>query len=293
MNLTVAALAYPTVLGPVFPLRPSGKEPNGRLAPHGVNDASSDAATIRRWWTEAPESNIGLACGRGWFVVDVDVRNGGSDTLLSLEEANGPLTRTVTSQTGGGGYHYLYRLPEGVKLRGSLGTGIDLKGPGGYVVAPPSLHPSGKRYTWHPELHPMKVIIAEAPGWLLDIATTRAGRDVGPAVGIAAQAFLARAFDIAGWLGGDLPGGAVAVRCPWLHEHSDGRGDGGDSSTVILPPTPERPLGSFRCSHGHCETRGTVAALHALPSMAVALLAHDDPGGFTLAARLMTLRGAA
>lgn len=77
-----------------------------------------------------------------------------------------------------------------------------------------------------------------------------------PSSGIdAADSWLGHAFAADGMLGDLLHEGRRAVRCPWLHEHSDGRGDGRDSSTVIFPRAAGHTLGGFRCAHSHCEGR--------------------------------------
>jgi hypothetical protein len=71
----------------------------------------------------------------------------------------------------------------------------------------------------------------------------------------AAASWLGHAFAFEGWLGDLLADGRRAVRCPWSHLHSDGRGLGGDSSSVIFPRASGRTLGGFRCSHEHCAAR--------------------------------------
>lgn len=122
-----------------------GKHPITR---RGVKDATVDEETIRDWFTEWPLANVGLACGAasGVVVVDVDPRNGGGKTFegLGIGKAGG-----VEAESGGGGQHLFYAWPErSVKLPGNLGPGVDLVGEGKYVVLPPSVHVSGRRYTW-------------------------------------------------------------------------------------------------------------------------------------------------
>lgn len=150
-----------------------GKHPIGAAVPHGLKDASRDPATIRKWWREYPQANIGIPTGAtsGFSVLDVDVHKGGDDALFALEQEHGKLPETVMQLTGGGGYHYLFKTPDGVKIKNSvesLGTGLDIRGDGGYVVGAPSNHISGREYVWEASCHPRDVEIADMPGWLLD-----------------------------------------------------------------------------------------------------------------------------
>jgi putative DNA primase/helicase len=119
--------------------------------------ASSDELQIAKWWRQWPKSNIGLMTGEGGrlFVLDVDDRNGGGDSLFALEQTIGKLDCSLIVTTGSGGRHYYYRHP-GFYVRGSKNgsgglegyPGLDLQGEGNLVVAPPSLHASGNRYEW-------------------------------------------------------------------------------------------------------------------------------------------------
>ncbi len=141
------------------------KHPMAKLAPRGVYSATIDPAVLRRWWRTAPWANVGVATGggSGLLVVDVDPRSGGA-----LERLPGPVPTTPTVRTGGGGWHLYLAWPEGVtRLPQALPgcPGVDLKGPGGYVVAPPSRHLSGRAYEW---LVPPDVPLAPPPAWLLE-----------------------------------------------------------------------------------------------------------------------------
>jgi hypothetical protein len=145
----------------VLPLK--GKVP---LTPHGVKDATTEPATIRRWWSGWPHANIGLATGRPFFVLDVDPTNGGDETLEALIAKHGPIPGTIQQITGGGGRHYLLVMPDQMEIRnGSLGPRLDIKGIGGYIVAASSVHPdTGRKYTWD-GLKPLaKQLILPAPG---------------------------------------------------------------------------------------------------------------------------------
>jgi hypothetical protein len=158
-----------------------GKHPVAALAPKGVKNATTDEATIRRWWSKMPAANIGLAMGGPLRLVamDEDPRNGGSASLADLIEAHGAdWLKTFTQETGGLGHHFLYRLPEGVEVvkgnqKNKLAPGIDTKTEGGYVVAAPSIHASGRRYRVA-----VNEYIAEAPAFLVEFLTAREPRVV-------------------------------------------------------------------------------------------------------------------
>lgn len=115
------------------------------------NHCSCDSDEIRGWWQKWPHSNIGLATGSasGFFVLDIDPRHGGKESFQKIVKKNGMLPKTLASSTGGGGYHLFFRDP-GIRLgnRTNILPGLDLRGDGGYIVAPPSIHKSGMRYVW-------------------------------------------------------------------------------------------------------------------------------------------------
>jgi hypothetical protein len=156
----------------VFPLAPKSKLPliAAKFGGKGVLDATKDVAQIRKWWDINPEANIGLATGlaSGFFVLDIDIKSDGEDTLAELERQNDRLPKTVVQHTGGGGRHFLFRHVPGLRnSAGKLGQGIDIRGDGGYIVAPPSIHETGRTYAWDVDCHPSETTIAEAPSWLL------------------------------------------------------------------------------------------------------------------------------
>lgn len=106
---------------------------------------------IGRWWRQWPSANIGIRTGRdsGLVVVDIDPGHGGTDAIVDLERAHGPLGGWRI-RTGSGGEHRWFAHP-GATVRnsaGRLGDGIDVRGDGGYVIAPPSTHISGGDYRW-------------------------------------------------------------------------------------------------------------------------------------------------
>lgn len=141
----------------------------------GFKGATSDEATVRRWWSQWPNANIGIATGRpsGVFAVDVDKRSGGYESLERWEAERGELPATLTSLTGGGGRHLFYRYPQDGDLPGRINwiQGVDIKSDGGYVVAPGSNHAAGAPYQWRDVETP----IAEAPSALLSAIREASG----------------------------------------------------------------------------------------------------------------------
>lgn len=162
--LATAALDLARLGAPVLPLRPRGKLP---LTGHGCLDATVDALTIYRWWARWPSANVGMATGGGILVLDVDPRHGGDSSLANLP----PLPPTRESLTGGGGRHLIFRGNARCSA-GRLGPGLDVRGEGGYIVAPPSVHESGRPYQWR-EGRGLDFPVAEAPRWLLDALAER------------------------------------------------------------------------------------------------------------------------
>lgn len=159
-GLAVAPLHNPTGSGCSCgdrECRSVGKHPRTR---NGKDDATTDIKRVGSWWVIWPDANIGLRPAEGVVVLDVDPRAGGATSLAELLDGPGrELPPTLTANTGGGGLHIWYRCPG--PYRGQLAPGVDLKGHGGYLVAPPSLHASGRRYSWASALD-----IAPAPEWL-------------------------------------------------------------------------------------------------------------------------------
>lgn len=192
-RLLAAALAYPKLGWRVFPVHSwrdsscsCGKADCDRPAKHprtihGLKDATTDEKKIRAWWKKWPDANIGIATGAesGIFVIDIDPHHGGDESLADLERRCGKLPDTVESVTGRLGRHSVFTHPRGgVHIRTIVGLapGIDVRGDGGYIVAPPSIHASGREYVWELSSRPDEISIAPAPDWL--IATTRA--DIAP-----------------------------------------------------------------------------------------------------------------
>lgn len=143
-----------------------GKHP---YTSNGLKDATTDEVQIRKWWTQWPDANIGIRTGveSGLLVLDID----GDDGRASIAALECP--DTVTAKTGKG-QHYYFRHP-GATLNGipqskaKLLPGVDVRGDGGYVVAPPSTHVSGASYEWEGLCSPDELALATPPLWLINL----------------------------------------------------------------------------------------------------------------------------
>ena len=189
-ELLNAALAYAALGWKVFPIRcpvftesgvrcSCGKKSCNKPGRHPHISQYPKAATtndnvIDGWWKEWPDANVGILTGRdsGIFVLDVDPRNDGDESLERLERKHGRLPKTVTAISGGGGRHYYFPHPGGqVKSHdGAFGPdypGLDIKADGGCIFAPPSLHETGNKYEWVEGLKPQHTKLAPLPGWIL------------------------------------------------------------------------------------------------------------------------------
>jgi Bifunctional DNA primase/polymerase, N-terminal len=183
------AAAYASKGWHVLPIEPGGKQPAHDLVTRGVRDATLDPRAHAEWWYEGSPYGLAVAAGpSGLAILDVDTRNGGHTSLDALTRLHGGLPRTPCVETGGGGWHFYFEAPELyedgrlVRLRsGKLGhPGLDLKsggaedgGAGGYVVAPPSVHPSGLAYRWAESARPSVTALAPLPPWLVELARVR------------------------------------------------------------------------------------------------------------------------
>jgi Bifunctional DNA primase/polymerase, N-terminal/AAA domain/Primase C terminal 2 (PriCT-2) len=151
------ALKYARSGFPVFPCEVRGKAPEGRLAPEGYKNATTNPGKIKKWWKGRSQWNIGLVPPKGMAILDIDPRNGGEKTWKKLNGlGEGLRDEGLVALTGGGGQHIiLSKIPE--RLPGKLGKGIDIKR-NGYVIAEPSIHPdTGKKYKWVSGWNPEEV----------------------------------------------------------------------------------------------------------------------------------------
>ncbi len=155
----------------VFPVNPYSKRPLIKVGT-GFANASSDPRQIEQWWSEFRGSAmVGMPTGQinGIFVLDVDRHSdaaSGIDTLQRMLDGGRELPDTYTALTPSGGMHFYFRYPDGVDIRnstGKIGPGLDIRGNGGFVVAPGSVRYDGKMYSFTDSIE-----LADAPQWLVD-----------------------------------------------------------------------------------------------------------------------------
>jgi Bifunctional DNA primase/polymerase, N-terminal len=176
-TLVPAALEYVTRGWAVFPCHTptlegcscgrcactsAGKHPRTR---NGVHDATTDRATVAGWWRRWPRANVAVATGEtsGVVVVDIDARHGGAEAWRTLMDGRPTIEAPVVAT--GAGWHLWFAHPRRPipNSAGLVGAGLDIRGDGGYVIAPPSFHPSGRRYRWQ---RPPGARLPVLPHWL-------------------------------------------------------------------------------------------------------------------------------
>ena len=150
-----------------------GKHPYHPFAPNGVKDATVDRELVARWFDGTVRLNIGIAAGEesGLVLLDIDPGHGGDESIKKYR-----VPETLTIKTGGGGLHYYFKHPAGIKVRnsaGKLGPGIDVRGHHGYVVAAPSMHVSGNEYAF--VIDPRAIGPAPCPEWIIDQGAAASG----------------------------------------------------------------------------------------------------------------------
>ncbi len=175
-----AALAYLAHGWSVIPVEARGKRP---VIPWlEFQQRRADERQARQWFESRKNANVAVVTGAisDLVVLDIDVAHGGGESLGMLEREHGALPPTVEVVTGSGGRHFYFLHPGGlVRNRAGLLQGVDLRGDGGCVVAPPSMHRAGKRYIWRKGHAPGETAMAPVPAWLLALvrgARNRSGR---------------------------------------------------------------------------------------------------------------------
>jgi hypothetical protein len=167
----------------IIPIRPGDKRPLIRWEDYQHRCPTKQEA--RGWLRAWPDAAVAVVTGAisRLVVLDIDLRHGGDAALAQLECEHGSLPATVECRTGGGGRHLYFTHPGGL-IRNKVGlvSGVDLRGDGGYVVAPPSLHESGLRYEWVEDRGPGSIATAPLPDWVRRQVVgeaTRRGHPVG------------------------------------------------------------------------------------------------------------------
>lgn len=159
MSLGEAATRYAEAGWPVLPLRPRDKRP---ATAHGLLDASTDTMQIANWWEQQPECNIGLRTGIAFDVLDVD----GPEGVLSMGEVAPGYNHPGPVASTGKGWHLLFAVT-GAKNGANMRPKLDFRGHNGYIVAAPSIHPNGHRYSW--ARGDLAAPLPIAPDWLADM----------------------------------------------------------------------------------------------------------------------------
>jgi len=155
----------------VFPCKWRGKEP---AIKDNLRCAAIDPLIIEKWWGAEGRWNVAIATGRasGVWVLDIDGEEG-EQTLVRLIAEHEGLPPTIEVSTGKG-RHLYWAWPSGVEIRNAQHRddlpSLDWRGEGGYVLAPPSIHPSGRVYAWSSN---GVNAFASAPQWLIEIVTGR------------------------------------------------------------------------------------------------------------------------
>lgn len=163
----------------VVPIKPGMKRPAMSAWQHA---ATADQQTVTNWYSGLyKDHGVGIATGpqpngQNLVVVDVDmhdIERSGFDTLLELEHRHGEMPTTVEVATGSGGKHIYLLAPPSIEIRNDagrrLGAGIDIRGDGGQVLAPPTVHPNGTAYRWVEGRSPFDIEPAPMPRWMVDL----------------------------------------------------------------------------------------------------------------------------
>jgi hypothetical protein len=175
-----AALDYATRGWAVFPADSSGVKKSHKAAEFSNGQPwgkTVDPAEIARDFAKWPDANIGIPTGpeAGIFVIEADTPEGdhggvdGIASLRALEAEHGALPATLMAESPSGSLHFYFTYPPGVVIRsvaGKIAPGVDQRGHGGMVIAPPSLRPGVGKYRWLNENE-----IVDAPAWLIQLVT--------------------------------------------------------------------------------------------------------------------------
>lgn len=264
----------------VFPV-PPGTKKSHKSAEHSGGrkwGATTNTDEIRADWTQWPQANVGIVTGpeSGFFVIDADTMDGhGIDGLGTFREwikENGDLLHTLEVLTPSGGLHVYFRYPANMTIQtnsGKLAPGIDVRGAGGMVLAPPSVKPDGTAYKWNNP--PGFFDLADAPQWLLDRIEQAQRPNLSERAAVAVLPHMPTGLDeIADLLDViDPDAGSYDQWCSVLmalHDHTGGSGDGlalaehwSQRGSKYKPGEVEKKWKSFQPGGG--VSKGTIAAL--------------------------------
>jgi hypothetical protein len=176
-NVLNFALDYAHRGWAVFPCRPQDKRP---YTASGFKEASTDELTVKRWWQQWPHAMIGVRMGEasGVWAIDPDAPEkvgdpDGRAAWAQLLAKHGDV-HTHAHLTPGGGHHLLFKWDADrpvTNREGALkGSGINVRGQGGYIIAPPSVRADGKSYQIAEPLDFFN--FADAPEWLYELILT-------------------------------------------------------------------------------------------------------------------------
>jgi len=141
---------------------PVGQDKKPKMKVKEFQKRRANELEVRKWFTQWPDANVGIITGAISGIVVVDIEAGGPTN---------DLPPTVMCSTGGGGWHFYYKYPDNYVKNGVRVKELtDIRGDGGYVVAPPSLHKSGKNYEWF--VAPGDADFADLPDWVLERSAT-------------------------------------------------------------------------------------------------------------------------
>ena len=204
------ALSYAALGQPVFPTKPDKSPYTAR----GFKEATTNEATIREWWEKHPDAGIGIPTGKasGLLVLDRDDRHGGDASLSALVARHGDLPPTQQASTPSGGAHYVFKYPTDVHVgnsAGKLGRGLDVRGEGGYIVAPGC----DLARRWENALDP-----ADPPEWMIDALLSEGHAPINTDRNVFHSAYGGRRF----FDDGERNKGLRDVACGrWLHGYAE------------------------------------------------------------------------
>lgn len=217
---------------------------------------------IETWWSRWPDANVGIVTGTvsRLCVVDVDPRNGGFETLVELDHQGARMPDdNPLAETGSLGLHHYLELAAPLPKAAPF-EGIDVQADGALVVAPPSLHRSGRRYRW---LRPIASPWAQVPSWLrwaVEQTTAPPAVPLPPLPDAGNDDVLGALHSAGLYLAPHRRRGLHRIHCPWASEHSNRDPE----AVVIEPGASSAPGWGFRCLHGHCSQRGVGELLDVL-----------------------------